>query len=261
MRNEKNRNKYKQSLNVTQMNGSDLHIDSFKLINQHGDSIDGKIYNKIDSEISSEARNGTDSVRADQIHAGINDNSPLVIIVHGFKGHAEWGFYPYVASKIAESGGIALTFNFSLNGRRLPDGKISEPEKFSQNTISREIEDLRQVIEGYATGKIMSDSKSCWNGKIYILGHSRGAAVGVLAAGRYATVNEENNHDATNDIKINKIAGWSTLGKFDRYSDRQKEIWRETGKFDFVDFRAQQKVSLDYSYWLDICENKYQTLL
>src|SRR5262245_29396147 len=43
---------------------------------------------------------------------------PAVVVCHGFKGFMEWGFFPYVASLLAERGFAAVRFNLSGAGMR-----------------------------------------------------------------------------------------------------------------------------------------------
>jgi predicted alpha/beta-fold hydrolase len=43
-------------------------------------------------------------------------NAPLVIFVHGFKGFKDWGTHSLVARYFAEHGFRFLKFNFSHNG-------------------------------------------------------------------------------------------------------------------------------------------------
>ena len=39
-----------------------------------------------------------------------------VVICHGFKGFAHWGFFPYLARAVAEAGMRAITFDLSGSG-------------------------------------------------------------------------------------------------------------------------------------------------
>ena len=39
-----------------------------------------------------------------------------LILVHGFKGFKDWGFFPFTAEHFAKCGYFVITFNFSHNG-------------------------------------------------------------------------------------------------------------------------------------------------
>ena len=41
---------------------------------------------------------------------------PAVVICHGFKGFMEWGFFPHLATLLAERGYVAIRFNLSSTG-------------------------------------------------------------------------------------------------------------------------------------------------
>ncbi|MEM4261268.1 MAG: hypothetical protein QXG00_08545, partial [Candidatus Woesearchaeota archaeon] len=74
------------------------------------------------------------------------DKKPLTIILHGFKASSNWGFFPLLAKMIAREVGISLIFDFSYNGKPDRNYYFKDAEKFSRNTITRQIEDLKTVI-------------------------------------------------------------------------------------------------------------------
>ena len=39
-----------------------------------------------------------------------------VVVVHGFKGFKDWGFFPHLCEEIAAGGHAVVSFNFSWNG-------------------------------------------------------------------------------------------------------------------------------------------------
>jgi len=55
--------------------------------------------------------------------------------------------------------------------------------------------------------------------------------------------------------EINAVAVWSSVSKLDRYSERQKKKWRESGVFEVFNSRTKQKMSLNISLLNDIEEN------
>ena len=71
---------------------------------------------------------------------------PTLVILHGFKGFKDWGFFPYAAEFLANRGFAVITFNFSMNGvgQNLLD--FTELDKFARNTYSREQENVAKII-------------------------------------------------------------------------------------------------------------------
>ena len=77
-----------------------------------------------------------------------NRTKPIVVFVHGFKGFKDWGHFNLVHQRLAESGFVALKFNFSHNGGTL-DNPIDFPdlEAFGNNTYTKELDDLGAIID------------------------------------------------------------------------------------------------------------------
>lgn len=97
-------------------------------------------------------------------HHGRQGARELVIIGHGVTGNKDRPFVVALAEGLAKAGIPALRFSFSGNG--------GSQGKFSESTISKEVEDLGSVIDA------VSDRDICY------IGHSMGGAVGVLRAAR-----------------------------------------------------------------------------
>jgi uncharacterized protein len=72
-----------------------------------------------------------------------------IIFVHGFKGFKDWGFIPYLADYFAKKGFFTITFNFSHNGVKGNSSEFTELEKFSKNTFSREVRELKEIISAF----------------------------------------------------------------------------------------------------------------
>ena len=125
----------------------------------------------------------------------------------------DWGFFPYVAESLVRNGYVVLIFNFSHNGVIGDGNRITEFDRFSKNTYSKELEDLKGVIdavwEGRAGGGIIDRAK------IILLGHSRGGGISILQTSR--------------DARVKILISWSTVGKFDRWTEHQKKLWRDKG--------------------------------
>jgi dienelactone hydrolase len=161
----------------------------------------------------------------------------VLIYVHGFKGFKDWGFVPYFAEKFAKMGIYVITFNFSLNGIGENLLEFTEIDKFAKNTFSREVFELEFLLKMYKEGFFgKTDSK-----KLTLLGHSRGGAIAAFCG--------------DNDI-VDKVALWAAIAKLDRYTERQKEIWRKDGYFEIINTRTNQMMRLNVSLLDDIEANK-----
>lgn len=167
-----------------------------------------------------------------------NLNNGCLIFVHGFKGFKDWGFGPYLARYFAEKGLFVLTFNFSHNGIGSDPEKFTEIDKFAENTFSREISELSEIIDAYENGFFGKVNKP----QIALLGHSRGGAIALLTAYQKR--------------EVKAVALWASISKLDRYSLRQKEQWKKDGFFEVVNQRTAQVMRLNVALLEDIEKNK-----
>lgn len=146
-----------------------------------------------------------------------------VVICHGFKGFARWGFFPYVAERIAGSGLNAITFDFSGSGVGADRESFTAQREFERNTYTREMRDLGAVEqEGRRRG---------WLGDRYgLLGHSRGGGVAIL----FAAGNE----------RVAAVATWSAIANVGRWARDEIEIWRRRGYHEVTNTRTGQVLRL-----------------
>jgi len=163
-------------------------------------------------------------------------SSPCIICVHGFKGFKDWGFWPYTANHLAEKGFFVISFNFSHNGIGDILTEFTEPEKFAENTISLEVEELKEIIHFYQSGLFGKHQ----NNSIGLLGHSRGGGVSLLAA--------------RDNLLVKAVAVWASVANYDRYTERQKAEWKEKGFINIINSRTRQMMRLNLSL-LDDIEN------
>lgn len=98
------------------------------------------------------------------VHQGTAGSRELVVIGHGVTGNKDRPHLVALAEGLAAAGIPALRLSFSGNGASEGD--------FTASTITKEVEDLGAAL----------DALPGWN--ITYVGHSMGAAVGVLRASR-----------------------------------------------------------------------------
>lgn len=163
---------------------------------------------------------------------------PIVIVCHGFLGYKRWGFFPYLSDRLAGAGFHVLTMSFSMNGVDEDTGRIVRTDEFASNTVGREMEDLEMVCRAVREGSV---HLPVMDGRWGLFGYSRGGAMTLLAAPRFP--------------EIRSLVTWATPSRFDRYSWKRKEIWKQDGALVFTDGRADEQLRLDYSYYEDIARN------
>jgi pimeloyl-ACP methyl ester carboxylesterase len=164
-----------------------------------------------------------------------------VFLVHGFKGFKDWGFFPLAAKYFEENGFHAVVFNFSHNGVSPGSTDFDDLPGFAKNTLTLEVEELNEI-----TALVMSGNFCNFNGQLFIIGHSRGGGVSLLASP------EINN--------LNAVAVWSSISYVDRYTTRQKNEWKTNGSLSFLNSRTGQEMSMNYSFLEDLISKKEEAL-
>ena len=148
-----------------------------------------------------------------------------VVLCHGFKGFAHWGFFPYLARTLAENGLTAITFDFSGSGIGPDRESFTEPGAFAGNTLSREQEDLENLVDYARRRKLIE-------GKFGMFGHSRGGGTAIL-------------YSAAADVTVSSLVTWSSISYPNRWSSEDVITWRRQGYADVTNSRTGQIMRLD----------------
>ena len=164
---------------------------------------------------------------------------PLVVFCHGFKGFKNWGGWQYAMDKICESGFAVIAFNFSHNGIGADLENFTELEKFAENTIGKELEDLTLLFREIKSGREFPELE--WNGKVGLIGHSRGGGVVILFASQ-------------NPV-INCLVTLASIGSFDHYLKRADEC-RVKGYTEFENARTNQIMRINAGFFEDLENNR-----
>lgn len=171
---------------------------------------------------------------------------PLVVIVHGFTGHKDWGFLPYLSQKLAENDFISIVLNFTTDCVDPDNDWFINVEKFATFTISQEVEELNLLINKILAKEVLPEFiqniADC--NKIFLVGQSLGGAVSLIYA---ATFN-----------RVEKIVLLGTVGTLFRYTKRQVSDWKEKGVWVFTNTRSGQELKINFSYYQDLVENDYK---
>ncbi len=122
----------------------------------------------MDIEIKNTSREKLDYA----FHGDYSDTSMLVLIGHGVTGNKDRPWAVGLAEALEEAGINALRFSFAGNGE--------SEGKFEDCTITKEVKDLNKMVS-------VADDEG-FNTIVYV-GHSMGAAAGVIAASRNERIN------------------------------------------------------------------------
>lgn len=169
-----------------------------------------------------------------------NTPKPVVIFCHGYKGFKDWGAWHLVAEEFAKAGFFFLKFNFSHNGGTV-ENPIDFPdlEAFSENTYTKELDDVQRVLEELKQYKAADSSQT------YIIGHSRGGGLALLAAEL---------HD--NILKTSTWAGVSDFAARFHEGTDAFEQWKKTGITYVENVRTKQQLPHKFSFYEDFAANK-----
>jgi dienelactone hydrolase len=157
-----------------------------------------------------------------------------VVLCHGFKGFKDWGFFPALARALARRGHAVLSFNLSHSGIGPDEQTFSELERFSQQTHSRNVDEIRMVLDA-VTGATLFPRRPR---RIGLFGHSRGGGEAVLAAAE--------------DGRVSALVTWAAIAAVERWGDEEVERW-DRGETVFVEnARTHQQMPLTPGFWEDI---------
>ncbi len=157
--------------------------------------------------------------------ASRNSNGPAVVLLHGFKGFKDWGFFPPIAERLARAGFTAVSYNASGSGVDA-QGRFSRPERFGRNTFSAELADAATVLAALDDGRLGIAPP----GAVGLVGHSRGGGVALLTA-------------ASNG-RVAALVTWAAIAHTARWSDEMKRRWREAGSLEVKNQRTGEVLPL-----------------
>lgn len=170
------------------------------------------------------------------------DDKAVVIFVHGYKGYKDWGCWGLMQDFFTQRRYGFVKFNISHNGGTI-DNPIDFPdlEAFGSNRYSYELNDLNLIIaETYRLIHQELEIKL----PIYLLGHSRGGGIVVLAAAQNEKVD-----------KVVSLAGICDIGSRFPTGDALLE-WEQTGVMHVQNARTGQSMPHYYSFYEDFLDHR-----
>ncbi len=170
-----------------------------------------------------------------------NNVADLVIFIHGFKGFRNWCFFPLSARTASEAGFHALRMDFSLNVMRGTSDKVISLEDFADNTLTREADDVADIVKAIAADEAFAPLREKCTGVIHVVGHSRGGGIAHVAAREMMG----------SDVILGNVVVWNSIGKWGRWTDRQRDVWLDQGYVEIENSRTGQTLKMNKTYLLD----------
>jgi pimeloyl-ACP methyl ester carboxylesterase len=149
------------------------------------------------------------------------DPRALVVIAHGFKGFKDWGFFPWLAEYLCRQRLAVCRFNMSRSGVGDDPESFDRLDLFAGDTYSAQIDDLVRVTR-WASSRLRGVP-------VYLLGHSRGGGIALLAA---------------QALELGGVVTWSAISRADRWDETTKRQWRAAGSLDVVNQRTRQTMKM-----------------
>ena len=157
----------------------------------------------------------------------------LVVLVHGFKGFKDWGFFPWLGETLFAHRFAVCRFNMSRSGIGENPETFERLDLFAEDTYSEQIADLHKVVR-YCQQRV--------DAPVFLVGHSRGGGVSLLAAEGI-----EN---------LSGIVTWSAISHTDRWDDATKSMWRRIGYLEVENTRTKQMMRMSPRMLDDIEANR-----
>ena len=158
----------------------------------------------------------------------------LVVIVHGFKGFKDWGFFPWLSQRLMSHRLAVCRFNMSRCGIGDDPESFDRLDLFEHDTYSIELADLRIAVQ-HAQQRF-PDLPT------FLLGHSRGGGVAILGAA-----------DVPN---LHGVIAWSPISRCDNWDASTLRDWQERGVTEVVNQRTKQVMRISRDVMDDFEANR-----
>ncbi|HEU4334388.1 MAG TPA: hypothetical protein VFT32_07835 [Candidatus Eisenbacteria bacterium] len=157
-----------------------------------------------------------------------------ILLCHGFRGYKDWGFLPFLATRLADEGFPVVAFSTSASGVTDRAGTFGEKERFRRGTYGGDLEDLRRVAD-WTAGRIAAAAPvpgpradaagAAEPVRLGIAGHSRGGALALL--------------HAAEDPRVAAVAALAAPSRIGVWPDAYFEAWRRGEPVEVYDFRTR----------------------
>ncbi|MBD3161735.1 MAG: alpha/beta fold hydrolase [Candidatus Latescibacteria bacterium] len=155
-----------------------------------------------------------------------------VVVVHGFKGFKDWGFFPYLCDRLAEAGFAALRVNLSGCGIRSEGEMFDAPDAFENQNLPADVADIGEACR-FLAGRLREVAAGGL--PIALLGHSRGGGAALV--------------HAAEDPGLAALVTWSAVARFDRYGPEAVAAWERGETVPVTNARTGQTFHLQPRFW------------
>ena len=165
---------------------------------------------------------------------------PVLLILHGFKGYKDYGFFPYLTQRLAEGGLATVRFNFSHGGIDDDPSTFGRPDLFERDSWSRQVADVRAVIGAAEAGRLPHADRMDLS-RLALLGHSRGGVTALLTAG--------------SDSRVKAVVTLAAPSSADNLTAEQRRTIRERGHVVSPSSRTGQALRIGRAWLNDLEQN------
>ena len=161
---------------------------------------------------------------------------PWAMVLHGFKGFMDWGFFPLLSRGLAEAGITSIRFNTSGSGVGEDMEYYSDPEAFLNDTYSRQLEDIALVREAVEAGEFGPLDPE----QGVLIGHSRGGGMGVLHAAEH---------------EYRGLVTWASIAEPKFFPEKLVNMWKGQGYLEIPNTRTGHMMRIGMDAVRDVEEN------
>ena len=172
-----------------------------------------------------------------------NQQKPIIIFCHGYKGFKDWGAWDVMGEEFAKNDFFFIKFNFSHNG-----GTIEQPidfpdlEAFANNNYTKELDDLETVIDWISNNIHFKNETNINN--ISLIGHSRAGGISTIKAEEDSRIKQ-----------LITLAGVSNYKKRFPQGDAF-ENWKKTNVYFVKNGRTKQEMPHYFQFFTDFEVNE-----
>ncbi|WP_298509812.1 alpha/beta hydrolase [uncultured Kordia sp.] len=188
-------------------------------------------------------RKNDKSILVDYFFNKNDQQKPIVIFCHGYKGFKDWGAWDLVAEAFAKADFFFVKFNFSHNGGTM-EQPIDFPDltAFGENNYTKELNDLQYIID-HIVSNSFEFSAEANTATISLIGHSRGGGIVTIKAA-----------EAT---KITQLISWAGVSDYATRFPKGTALqdWKDSGVFYVINGRTKQEMPHFYQFFEDFKAN------
>jgi dipeptidyl aminopeptidase/acylaminoacyl peptidase len=163
---------------------------------------------------------------------------PLVVLIHGFKGFKDWGFFPWLGHHMAQAGLAAACINLSHCGIGTNPETFERLDLFERDTWGKRLFDIGQVLEAAGHG-LLTDKGEPNPSRLGLLGHSMGGGAALLTAAR--------------DARVRSVATLAGVAQANRIPDRiAREQLAALGHVAIENTRTKQTMRIGHAFFDEV---------